>query len=261
MSNYAIMALNLHRVFSIVSPMRSRSCIRQRSYVLLFGGAIAPVMCYLLWFGVQVYEIRLNARTASGFLADVNPAHPHAPHFKAASKIVCFIAPVVLSAAASIFILAHVGGAARISLALNRRRVQTSRAAQVVDLRLRRSARGSNRSLRSSSLVAVALSLTNVFLYLPTLVLWALIDLWRLELLLPLALYFFSLTGLAHVANFVVFVRLIPSFRAQLVCSAVRPKRRRDRAAAHSSLRMQSSPTPEHHVVSIRKFCSVNGRS
>ena len=270
LSNYAVMALNLHRVFSIVSPIRSRSCIRQKSYMLVFGGAISPMLLYLIWFGVQVYEIRLDQRTASGFLADVNPQHPDAQHFKTTSKIVCFIAPVLLSAVASIFILTYVGGTACISVLftsrLRRRRrsgaggeVRRSSRAQVVELRIRRSARlCSNRSLRSSSLIAVALSLTNVLLYLPTLVLWALIELWRLDRLLPLALYFFSLTALAHVANFFVFVRLIPSFRAQLMCSAVRPKHR---LVVHSSFHAQSSPIQEHHVVSIRRFCSLNGSS
>ena len=274
LSNYAVMALNLHRVFSIVSPIRSRSCIRQKSYMLVFGGAISPLILYLLWFGIQVYEIRLDPRTASGFLADVNPQHPDAQHFKTTAKIVCFIAPVLVSAVASIFILAHVGGAASISVLFTSRLRRSRRSGanggvegssrsrqrvQIAELRIRRSAKlCSTRALRSGSLIAVALSLTNVLLYLPTLVLWALIELWRLDRLLPLALYFFSLTALAHVANFIVFVRLIPSFRAQLVCSA---RRQKQRFVIHSSLQAQSSPIQEHHVISIRRFYSLNGTS
>lgn len=112
----------------------------------------------------------------------------------------------------------HVGGAAFVHGL--RQRVQAA-----ADTLRKRPDRRSVRMAR----VAVALSFLNILLYFPVLAFWQAFELINKHLaieckselfavILPVGAFLFSFSGLAHIANFFVYLTFVRSFRRRILC-------------------------------------------
>lgn len=77
--------------------------------------------------------------------------------------------------------------------------------------------------------VAVALSFLNILLYFPVLAFWQAFELIEKHfsiackselraMILPVGAFLFSFSGLAHIANFFVYLKFVHSFRRQILC-------------------------------------------
>lgn len=160
-SNYSIMQLNVFRLFSILFPKFVRSNMTIKCHLTTILVIIIPLLFYIWLFSPILYIIKPDNTTISKVIVDVDEGNSDSKHFRIISKIFIFAIPTCSGALLSSIILFHIKRKYN-----NRYRPPAS---VLSDQPPPRNIRHRCSRLRSS-IVAVALSVINVIIYLTTII-------------------------------------------------------------------------------------------
>ena len=240
-SGYSILLLNVERVLFTYFPHSARAFLVVRWNVLALTAIVCPIAVYVLAFGFHLYIIERKAEIFPGFLIDTDKRDPHSVHFGIATKLLCFLLPVAGTAALTVAVLVklvHHARHTRSRATTNRSHCMSSVDDSVVAAASAAATEGvqsvhraghngglsCSRSIVMPSLIAVVISTLNVCLYLPTLIFWIIYEFVDqtnsnncgdspsiVATILPLGVFFFSLTGIAHTTNFFIYLKFMYS--------------------------------------------------
>ncbi len=209
LSNYAVFILSLERLTSIIFPRWTKKVLNLQAQIMFLITILAPLLIYNAVFGMIFIKVRSSNINQALKTVDIERNDPGNVEFYFLIKLLTFSLPIFGSFFTSCLIL--------IQLSRIRSRRQMDHLNRT---RQYQETHRNSRKLLKSCRIAVALNFLNIILYLPTLITWCTIDILTMmsvisDKLIMIGLTFNSLTGIAHIGNFFVYVSLIPSFQRQ----------------------------------------------
>lgn len=200
LSGYSILLLNVERLLSTYFPHAARPFLVVRWNVLALAAIVSPMAVYVLAFGFYLYKAERKAELFPGVLIDTDKSDAHSVHFGIATKLLCFLVPVVGTAALTVAVFVklvrHVRRRSRARTATSRSCFTASAAAAAEDCATAPAASASEVAIEDGgratgahyagdphshsfvppSLIAVVISTLNVCLYTPTLIFWLIFE-------------------------------------------------------------------------------------
>ena len=245
-SNYSIVWLSIERWVAVSFPVWARAHVNLKWNLSLIVVSTLPLSIYCFVFGCILYEISDSAKSFSKIVIDVDLKSPHVHHFSVITKIFVFAFPTLIGFIFSVLIMIQLKRARtkRASLTQTERKqsqnsnrsinknfsqsslnTKLTRGVMKVSYSMNQLENQKKKEIRST-VIAMLLSSVNCLLYFPTLIIWMVLHIYDLlpgnlnekgketkDDIMFIAIYMFTLTGIAHSFNFFVYFFCIRSFK------------------------------------------------